>query len=77
MRGSPAQSSESKPRRRRQAGGGRPPPRQPPAVATLGAVQVDRDELQRQLQALPQRAQLRTIARAWINGCAPGSPRRP
>ena len=46
-------------------------------MATLGAVQVDRDELQRQLQALPPqaRAQLRTIARAWINGCAPGSPR--
>ena len=61
MRGSPAQSSESKraaSRRRRR----RPPAAgvKPPAVATLGAVQVDRDELQRQLQALPQaRAQLK------------------
>ena len=79
MRGSPAQSSESKRAASRQAGGGRRAAgAKPPAVATLGAVQVDRDELQRQLQALPPaRAQLRTIARAWINGCAPGSPRRP
>lgn len=50
MRGSPAQSSESKPAPQAAAGV------KPPAVATLGAVQVDRDELQRQLQALPPQA---------------------
>ena len=83
MRGSPAQSSESKPAPQaaaKPAAAAAPAAGvKPPAVATLGAVQVDRDELQRQLQALPPqaRAQLRTIARAWINGCAPGSPRRP
>ena len=81
MRGSPAQSSESKPAPQAAAKPAAAPPAagvKPPAVATLGAVQVDRDELQRQLQALPPRARSsRTIARAWINGCAPGSPRRP
>ena len=83
MRGSPAQSSESKPAPQaaaKPAAAAAPAAGvKPPAVATLGAVQVDRDELQRQLQALPpQRARSsRTIARAWINGCAPGSPRRP
>lgn len=60
MRGSPAQSSESKPAPQAAA---KPAPAaapaagvKPPAVATLGAVQVDRDELQRQLQALPPQA---------------------
>ena len=61
MRGSPAQSSESKPAPQaaaKPAAAAAPAAGvKPPAVATLGAVQVDRDELQRQLQALPpQRA---------------------
>lgn len=32
------------------------PGNRPPAIATLGAVQVDRDELQRQLQSMPPQA---------------------
>ena len=60
MRGSPAQSSESKPAPQAAA---KPAAAaaagvKPPAVATLGAVQVDRDELQRQLRAAA-RAQLK------------------
>lgn len=60
MRGSPAQSSESKPAPQaaaKPAAAAAPAAGvKPPAVATLGAVQVDRDELQRQLQALPPQA---------------------
>ncbi|WZB63850.1 peptidylprolyl isomerase [Achromobacter xylosoxidans] len=60
MRGSPAQSSESKPvpqAAAKPAAAAAPAAGvKPPAVATLGAVQVDRDELQRQLQALPPQA---------------------
>lgn len=60
MRGSPAQSSESKPAPQaaaKPAAAAAPAAgAKPPAVATLGAVQVDRDELQRQLQALPPQA---------------------
>lgn len=72
MRGNPAQSSESTPARAAaapakagtpaaQAAPATPPDAKGPAVATLGAVQVDRDELVRQIQALPPeaRAQLK------------------
>ncbi|MBB1627732.1 peptidylprolyl isomerase [Achromobacter sp. UMC71] len=73
MRGSPAQSSESQPAKVAAADPAKPAaasakpgaqpaaaPSQAPAVATLGGVQVDRDELVRQLQAMPPdaRAQL-------------------
>ena len=68
MRGSPAQSSEAQPAKVAAADPAKtaaPPkpgaqaaaaPSQAPAVATLGAVQVDRDELVRQLQAMPPEA---------------------
>lgn len=71
MRGSPAQSSESSPAPTKAAAvpatsaapaaAAQPAPAKGPAVATLGAVQVDRDELVRQLEALPPeaRAQLK------------------
>lgn len=74
MRGNPAQSSESAPAPAKaaaapakagtpaaQAAPATPPDAKGPAVATLGAVQVDRDELVRQIQALPSeaRAQLK------------------
>ncbi|WYX21996.1 hypothetical protein WJ973_14845 [Achromobacter xylosoxidans] len=71
MRGSPAQSSESSPVPAKAAAApekgaaaaatAQPAPAKAPAVATLGAVQVDRDELVRQLEALPPeaRAQLK------------------
>lgn len=73
MRGSPAQSSESSPVPAKAAAAPekgaapaaaattQPAPAKAPAVATLGAVQVDRDELVRQLEALPPeaRAQLK------------------
>ncbi|WP_373743731.1 peptidylprolyl isomerase, partial [Achromobacter insuavis] len=69
MRGNPAQSSESTPAKAAaapapaksgapaaQAAPAAPPEAKGPAVATLGAVQVDRDELVRQIQALPPEA---------------------
>lgn len=69
MRGSPAQSSESQPAKVAAADPAKPAaspakpgaqaaaaPSQAPAVATLGGVQVDRDELVRQLQAMPPEA---------------------
>lgn len=71
MRGSPAQSSESSPvpanaapekgAAPAAAAAAQPAPAKGPAVATLGAVQVDRDELARQLESLPPeaRAQLK------------------
>lgn len=71
MRGSPAQSSESSPVPAKAApekgaapaaaAAAQPAPAKGPAVATLGAVQVDRDELARQLESLPPeaRAQLK------------------
>lgn len=73
MRGSPAQSSESSPVPAKAvaapekgaapaaAAAAQPAPAKAPAVATLGAVQVDRDELARQLESLPPeaRAQLK------------------
>ncbi|WP_454695729.1 peptidylprolyl isomerase [Achromobacter aegrifaciens] len=76
MRGNPAQSSESSPPSAKPAAAPAkglaaaaqavpaaavPAPPKVPAVATLGAVQVDRDELVRQLEALPleARAQLK------------------
>jgi peptidylprolyl isomerase len=71
MRGNPAQSSESAPAPAKAAAApaktaapaapATPPEAKGPAVATLGAVQVDRDELVRQIQALPPeaRAQLK------------------
>ena len=63
MRGSPARAAKASPRRKPPPSRRRPPPPtagvKPPAVATLGAVQVDRDELQRQLQALLHRRRAR------------------
>lgn len=70
MRGNPAQSSEAAPAKvaaadpaKPAAASGKAPANpaapaaaQAPAVATLGAVQVDRDELVRQLQAMPPEA---------------------
>lgn len=61
MRGKDAQSSETAPARTvasaAPAGSPAPAPAsRPPAIATLGAVQVDRDELLRQLQAMPAQA---------------------
>ncbi len=86
MRGNPAQSSESTPAPAKaaaapakagapaaQATPATPPEAKGPAVATLGAVQVDRDELVRQIQALPPeaRAQLkgdRAALDQWLRG---------
>ncbi|MDH2054057.1 peptidylprolyl isomerase [Achromobacter marplatensis] len=66
MRGKDAQSSEAAPPKAVEsatpsaaASASAPaaaPASRPPAIATLGAVQVDRDELLRQLQAMPPQA---------------------
>lgn len=65
MRGKDAQSSEAAaakavvsaaPAAAAPASAATVPAARPPAIATLGAVQVDRDELLRQLQAMPPQA---------------------
>ncbi|MBB1593432.1 peptidylprolyl isomerase [Achromobacter sp. UMC46] len=64
MRGKDAQSSEAAPAKTvasaapaaAVAAPAAMPASRPPAIATLGAVQVDRDELLRQLQAMPPQA---------------------